>query len=285
MQAKSLTRAVDSHVNREFPMSDGDFDRLRSRAYSLTGINLTEAKKELVYSRIARRVRKLGMQSFSEYCSLLETEQSADEISEFVNSITTNLTSFFRESHHFEFLQKEGIANLLSCPSRKATLRVWSAGCSSGEEPYTIAITLSEHERCKSIDWRILATDLDTNMVNTGRLGNYRDDQLKPLSNGQLSRFFDADGDERYTAKPILKDKILFKPLNLLDPWPMHGPLDIIFCRNVVIYFDKDTQRKLFARYAELLRPGGYLFIGHSESLHQVSDKFESLGKTMYRRL
>ncbi len=279
------TTVGNSHVNREFPMTDSDFDRLRKRAYSLTGINLTDAKKELVYSRIARRVRALGMLSFSEYCSFLENEQDSSEIGEFVNSITTNLTSFFRENHHFEFLKNEGVNELLKYPGRKQKLRVWSAGCSSGEEPYSIAITLSELTQCAKIDWRVLATDLDTNMVAHGKAGRYRDDQLKALTDSQLKKFFCKDGEEHFIAKPILKDKILFNPLNLLNPWPMHGPIDIIFCRNVVIYFDKDTQRKLFSRYAQLLRPGGYLFIGHSESLHQVSDQFESLGKTMYRRL
>ncbi len=275
----------ESHLKREFPMSQKNFDQVKEVAYVLTGIKLTDHKKNMIYSRLARRIRQRGLNSFDDYCHLLN-QQGNDEATEFVNAITTNLTSFFRENHHFEYLKNSVFPELIKKNSRSRKVRVWSAGCSTGEEPYSIAICVSEQMPIGSWDIKVLATDLDTNVVAHAKRGVYQDDRIESIDEGRSRKWFlrDANGSE-VRVKRSLQELITFKPLNLLERWPMKGPFDVIFCRNVVIYFDKETQRKLFNRYADMLAPGGYLFIGHSENLHKVCNRFESLGKTIYRKI
>jgi chemotaxis protein methyltransferase CheR len=273
---------------REFAFSDEDFNALRTLVKAHTGINLTDQKRELVYGRISRRLRALDLHSFRDYRELL-TNDSGKEFVEFCNAITTNLTSFFRESHHFDYVRDHILAPRLNDPRAVRRLRVWCAGCSSGEEPYSLAMTIRETiPDAGRWDIRILATDLDSDVLGRGQRGVYPAERLRDMSPARVSRFFretTLNGQPAYTAAPELRDLITFKQLNLMTPFPMKGPLDAIFCRNVVIYFDKDTQRDLFARMSRLQEPGAILFLGHSESLFKVSTDYSLIGKTIYRRV
>jgi chemotaxis protein methyltransferase CheR len=271
---------------REFHFSDEEFAALRKLVKTHTGIHLSEQKRELVYGRLSRRLRALGMTGFREYRALLN-EEGSTELVDFCNAITTNLTSFFRENHHFDYLRDTYLKTRAEAGASRR-LRFWSAGCSTGEEPYSIAMTIHEALRdLTSWDIRILATDLDTEVLARARSGVYAEDRVRGLPANRKAHFFDerwSGSHATYTVAPALREMIVFNQLNLMDTLPMKGPLDVIFCRNVVIYFDKDTQRSLFARMAALQRPGALLFIGHSESLFKVSDAYTLIGKTIYRR-
>jgi chemotaxis protein methyltransferase CheR len=271
---------------RRLSFGEDDFAALRALVKQHTGIHLSEQKRELVYGRLSRRLRALGLESFRDYRELLERGES-DELVQFCNAITTNLTSFFREAHHFEYLRDELLRPLAADPRGARRLRFWSAGCSSGEEPYSLAMTIQETlPEAWRWDIRILATDLDTEVLGRGQRGVYDEERVRGLSAQRLERFFSrADGDpQRYAVNAPLRDMIAFRELNLMHALPMKGPLNAIFCRNVIIYFDKDTQRQLFARLAQLQRPGDLLFLGHSESLFRVCDAYTLVGKTIYRR-
>jgi chemotaxis protein methyltransferase CheR len=274
--------------NREFAFSDEDFNALRAIVKAHTGINLTDQKRELVYGRLSRRLRALELGTFSEYRELL-SDESGQEFIEFCNAITTNLTSFFRESHHFDYVREQILGPRLEDPRAARRLRIWCAGCSSGEEPYSLAMTLRETlADAGRWDIRILATDLDSDVLARGERGIYAADRLRDMEPARLRRFFRAtthNGQPAYAAAPELRELITFKQLNLMTEFPMKGPLDAIFCRNVVIYFDKDTQRDLFARMSRLQEPGATLFLGHSESLFKVSSDYALIGKTIYRRV
>lgn len=292
MQTMQAVLSSDAKVNfdkREFPMTDRDFAFIRQLAKKHSGIELGDHKKEMIYSRIVRRIRNLRLQSFRAYCEYLENHLDA-ELTNFVNAITTNLTSFFRESHHFDFLRDTVLPDIMLKQQRNRRLRIWSAGCSTGEEPYSLAITLHEALKGKT-GWnaKILATDLDTNVVAHGRKGVYGLDRFRGLDKKIINKYFTPYADDTVPsglmAGEDIKQYITFNRLNLLGEWPMKGKFDVIFCRNVVIYFSKDTQKVLFDRYADILQPNGYLFIGHSESLHGVTKRFESLGRTIYRKL
>ena len=272
---------------REFQFRDEDFNALRTLVRQLTGISLSEAKRELVYGRLSRRLRALGLQSFSAYRDMLASNPEGPEMVEFVNAITTNLTSFFRESHHFDHLRDQVLLPLLK-RGPGLRLRIWSAGCSTGEEPYSIAMTVREAlpEGARH-DIKILATDLDSDVLARARNGVYAEDRVRGLSADRRSRFFREHREGsvvKYRVTPDLQELITFNQLNLMNPLPMKGPLEVIFCRNVVIYFDKDTQRDLFRRYSQLQRPGDTLFLGHSESMFKVSDDYTLVGRTIYRR-
>jgi chemotaxis protein methyltransferase CheR len=272
---------------REFAFSDEDFNALRTLVKEHTGIHLTDQKRELVYGRISRRLRALDLDSFRDYRELL-TSADGREIVEFCNAITTNLTSFFRESHHFDYIRDAILAPRIADPRSSRRLRIWCAGCSSGEEPYSLAMTIRETlPDAGRWDVRILATDLDSDVLAKGQRGVYLEDRVRDMSPSRLSRFFREtthNGSPAYTVVPEIRSLITFKQLNLMTPFPMKGPLDAIFCRNVVIYFDKDTQRDLFARMARLQEPGAVLLLGHSESLFKVSTDYTLIGKTIYRR-
>jgi chemotaxis protein methyltransferase CheR len=273
---------------REFAFSDEDFNALRAMVKAHTGINLTDQKRELVYGRLSRRLRALDLGSFVEYRELL-TDESGKEFVEFCNAITTNLTSFFRESHHFDYVRDQILTPRLNDPRGSRRIRIWCAGCSSGEEPYSLAMTIRETLGADAGRWdiRILATDLDSDVLSRGQRGVYAADRVRDLDPARRNRFFRAttlNGQPAYAVEPELQSLITFKQLNLMTPFPMKGPLDAIFCRNVVIYFDKDTQRDLFARMAQLQEPGATLFLGHSESLFKVSTDYALIGKTIYRR-
>ena len=277
-----------SVYDREFVFTRKDFEHIRDLVGERTGIVLSDHKVDMVYGRLVRRLRQLGLKVFQDYLALLEDDSNSGELVEFTNALTTNLTSFFREPHHFEFLAKKGLPDVMSRrPNKK--IRIWSAGCSTGEEPYTLAITLQESiPNIKSWDVKILATDLDSNVVAKGQAGVYTLDRVNGIEKGRLNKWFrkgrNGQGDKVKVASE-LQAMITFKQLNLMHEWPMKGPFDFIFCRNVVIYFNKETQRELFDRYADLLADDGYLIVGHSESLHKVSDRFDLLGKTIYRKI
>jgi chemotaxis protein methyltransferase CheR len=272
---------------REFDMSDECFERIRVFVSERTGIVLTEAKKDMVYGRLSKRIRKGRFNSFEAFCDALDTGDEEEQ--EFmINAITTNLTAFFREMHHFDFLAKTIIPELLVKNRFSKRIRIWSAGCSTGEEPYSLAITLKENiPNIHEWDVKILATDLDANVVAHGKAGIYRADRIAGIPDKYTKRWFKAgkgDNADFVKVNPELQELITFKRLNLLHEWPVKGPFDLIFCRNVVIYFDKDTQRELFDRYADILAPEAYLCIGHSESLYKVSTRFDSLGQTIYKK-
>ncbi len=273
--------------SREFPFTDKDFRFIQQLVGERTGIVLTDIKRTMVYSRIARRIRQVGVENFSEYCSLLKSGDETELIS-FTNAITTNLTSFFREAHHFEYLKNTVFPELEKLKLDKR-IRIWSAGCSSGEEPYSIAMTVYDYFKHKQgWDIKILATDLDYEMVERASKGVYKEDRVTGLDKLHLKNYVKRGrgamaGNVRMSRD--LMELITFKQLNLLHEWPFKGPFDIVFCRNVVIYFNKDTQRELFDRYADMMSDNAPLFIGHSESLFKVTDRFKSLGQTIYRKV
>ncbi|MCB1770814.1 MAG: protein-glutamate O-methyltransferase CheR [Candidatus Competibacteraceae bacterium] len=272
----------------EFEFSDQDFQRIRRIINQVAGISLADGKRELVYSRLSRRLRQRGLQRFQDYCDYVETGDDEDELREFINALTTNLTSFFREPHHFEFLANELLPALMrSRGLSNRRIRIWSAGCSTGEEPYSIAIVLREVLPNVGWDVKILATDLDSNVLATAERGIYEWSRVKDLSESRLRRWFQKGRNAQagwVRVAPALRDLITFRQLNLMNDWPMRGPFDLIFCRNVVIYFDKATQAVLFDRYADILVERGHLFVGHSESLFKVTERFIPLGKTIYQR-
>lgn len=277
----------------EFRFTDEDFNFVVRLIREHAGINLGVRKQSMVYSRLARRLRELGLGSFQEYREIL-SRNDREELGRFTNALTTNLTRFFRESHHFDHLRDAVLADVArqgGKPPRR--LRIWSAGCSSGEEPYSIAMTLSEWmEKQKRREWdaKILATDLDTNMLDRCRAGIYKGTTLRDLSENYRNRFMEKgelgpDGEMQWHAGAEVRSYLTFKQLNLLGPWPMKGPFDVIFCRNVLIYFEKETQARLAERFADLLKPGGWLYLGHSENLYKLTDRFTLLGRTIYQRV
>jgi chemotaxis protein methyltransferase CheR len=276
---------VRSSNQREFQFTDRDFNDIRRLVNEHTGISLSDAKRELVYGRLSRRLRALGLNRFSDYRQLL-TDPEHPELGEFVNAVTTNLTAFFRERHHFDYLRETALPEVAEKHKHDKRIRIWSAGCSTGPEPYSIAMVVAEFfGKMQGWDIKILATDLDTQCVATGKRGIYTTEQVSPVDEAMRKRWLVDIGNKQFQVKQQLRDLVFFRQLNLMKDWPMKGLFDILFCRNVVIYFDKDTQRVIFRRYASLLEPESHLFIGHSESLYRVSEDFKLVGKTIYRRL
>ena len=289
MSTSTQNQAVRIGIDK-IELSTKSYDFIRALLREETGITLAENKRDMVYRRLIKRLRTLGLDSFEAYCEHLSGPDRDAEIRLMKNALTTNLTKFFRESHHFDHLAEAALPPLVQAAERsggRRRLRIWSAGCSSGEEPHSIAITLCQKFRgLQSWDARILATDIDTDMVETGRNGVYQRRSIEGLSAAVQKRYFEPVDDENLCrVTQNARSLITFKPLNLLQPWPMKGPFDAIFCRNVVIYFDKPTQRSLFDRYADMLKDDGYLYIGHSESLFNVTDRFKSIGHSIYRKV
>ena len=273
---------------KEFHFSDKEFKFISDLVGERTGIVLSSAKRQMVYGRLSRRLRQLNMTKFSDYCDML-TSGHEEELIEFTNAITTNLTAFFRENHHFEHLKSTVLPEIIKNNANTKRIRIWSAGCSSGEEPYSIAMCVRE-ALPKSSGWdiKILATDLDSNMVQRGHDGIYTSERVEGLTPARMKRWVKkgkGENADKVRMSEELRELITFKELNLMEGWPIKGPFDFMFCRNVVIYFNKDTQRILFDRYADLLAPKAHLFIGHSESLNKVTDRFALLGKTIYQKV
>lgn len=273
-------------MQQDYALQDGDFRKIAKLVMDTTGIVLSEKKRAFVHGRLGRRLRILGLSDFRQYCNLLESDDGGAERRMLINAVTTNHTSFFREEHHFDYLARTVLPAIVqSRKSGAGRLRIWSAGCSTGEEPYTLAMTLLQHQALLAgWDVKILATDLDTNVVRHASEGVYDADRLETIPAAYQKRYLSVQDDGRFWINDDVRDLISFAPLNLLEQWPMSGPFDVIFCRNVVIYFDKPTQRRLFDRYADLMRPDGWLFIGHSESLLNVTNRFSLVGRTIYRR-
>jgi chemotaxis protein methyltransferase CheR len=270
------------------PISDEEFNYFRTIAHREAGIWIADFKRNMVFRRVSKRVRALGLNTIAEYCDYLNGDNWEGERQPLVNALTTNKTSFFRENHHFRYLESEMLPRLVADAGigGSTRLRIWSAGCSSGEEAYSIAMTLYKCiDRLAEWDARILATDIDTEMVDHGRHGIYINEFLDDIPEDFRKKYVRAvDGDRFRLAYP-LKKLITFKALNLLNPWPMKGPFDMIFCRNVVIYFDQPTKKALFDRFANILKPDGLLFIGHSESLFKVTRRFRMVGQSVYQRI
>lgn len=279
----SRTAVVGDHEAREFPMSIANFETIKRIAMEWTGISLSDHKRNMIYGRLSRRLRALGLSDFNQYCNLLEASPAAEK-TEFINSITTNLTAFFREIHHFEYLASTVIPSLMRANAASRKIRIWSAGCSTGEEPYSIAMVFNSFSALKGWDVKILATDLDSNVVAKGASAVYPVDRAEGVPD-KYRQFFKRDKTtNNVQIKDSVRELIRFRQLNLLHEWPMRGSFDIIFCRNVVIYFDLPTQKKLFNRYADMLVDNGHLFIGHSENLYKVTDRFNSIGRTIYQK-
>lgn len=266
-------------------LAEAQLDKIISLVKSMSGINLNDGKKELVKARLGKRLRSLKMNSFDDYIDFVR-DGSSGELTAMLDAISTNLTNFFRESDHFDFLASNIFPKIIKNGSRR--LRVWSAGCSTGEEPYSIAITMAENiPDFQNWDTRILATDLSTKVLETASKGSYPAKRLANMSPQWRKDYFALDkssGQEIYTAVGLIRKRITFGHLNLMKKWPMKGPFDVIFCRNVMIYFDKPTRAKLVERYWDLLAPSGVLFIGHSESLTGIQHKFRYIQPTVYAK-
>jgi len=285
---RAVVTKIKQDKTREFEFTEETFEHIRLLVKSHTGIVLADGKQDMVYGRLTRRLRVLNLPDFDSYLAIIEREDE-EELIHLVNAITTNLTSFFREEHHFGYLKSTVFPSLLEKNAATRRIRIWSAGCSTGEEPYSLAMTVREFfADHHGWDVKIIATDLDSNVVTKAEKGVYdktRVDGVSPEYKKRWMKRGKGDKSELVKMKGELQELITFKQLNLLHHWPIKGPIDIVFCRNVVIYFDKDTQRTLFGRYADVLSNDGYLFVGHSENMFNVCDRFESLGHTIYQRI
>jgi chemotaxis protein methyltransferase CheR len=269
-------------------LAQTEFDFLRHVVMENAGIVLGPSKRQLVQGRLARRVRELGMRSFTEYCDHVRNA-GPEELVNLINAITTNVTSFFRENHHFEQLARRMLPEAMERNSVSRRIRIWSAGCSSGEEPYSLAMTVLESiPTTQRWDVKILATDIDSEMVRTASAGVYPEDRMSGVPQERQRRWFQRGSGSNagmVKAKPELQSLLTFRPLNLLHEWPLHGPFDVIFCRNVMIYFDQPTRDRLLTRFARLLADGGYLCIGHSESIHSTTGSpYKLVGRTIYTK-
>jgi chemotaxis protein methyltransferase CheR len=275
-------------TEREFDFTDADFQSLVKLAHEHAGISLAESKRNLVYSRLSRRLRTLGLRSFQDYRDYLAANSA--ELESFINAISTNLTKFFREAHHFEHLRTHVAAGFTQTTVRRssARLRIWSAGCSTGEEPYTIAAVLKrEIPDIHRYDARILATDIDTEVIAKGVRGEYPVASIEDVPRPYREFFQLGPGEKSGTIvmRDELRSLIVFRRQNLMEAWPFSGKFDAIFCRNVMIYFDAATKSALIDRFAQQLHPDGWLYIGHSESLIGSHPKLDLVGRTTYRRV
>lgn len=267
-----------------FELTEEDFSQIKRLLYEVCGIDLREGKEGLVKARLGKRLRALGMDTFDAYLDYVQKDETQEELSLLVDFMTTNKTSFFREAQHFEYLRQ----HLLPQWQERRRLRFWSAACSSGEEPFTLAMVLREGmPDFEQRDVRILATDISTRVLAIGRAGVYDQEQLEAVPAPLRQKYFtcvEIGPPRRYQIADSLKQRVHFARLNLMDPWPMQGPFDAIFCRNAMIYFDKQTKAELIERFYQLLTPGGYLFIGHSESLTGFAHSFHYVQPALYRR-
>ena len=274
----------DTSASREFQFSDADFRFLSKLAYEHAGIVLSDNKYNLVYSRLSRRLRTLAMSSFRDYRDYISSDSK--EIENFINSISTNHTKFFRESHHFDHFRTKVVLPFVQSLSKSSSkrMRIWSAGCSSGEEPYTIAAVVRRELKISvDHDLKILATDIDTDILAKAQRGEYAASAVSDVPKTYQEYFRPAAGEKLMIADSA-RSLITFRKLNLLQPWPFSGLFDAIFCRNVMIYFDGPTKANLVERFTQQLKPGGWLYIGHSESLMGTHPGLKLVGRTIYRR-
>ena len=266
-------------ASKEFSFTPRDFSRVRDMIYQRAGISLSENKQDMVYSRLARRLRVLGLNSFTAYLDSLAVDVHNMEWEAFTNALTTNLTSFFRETHHFPIL-----ADFVK--HRHGDIQIWCSASSTGEEPYSIAMTVCEAFNSLTPPVKIIATDIDTNVLEVAANGIYPVDRLEKMNSARVKRFFlkgKGANEGTVRVKQAVRDLVTFQPLNLLaTTWPLNTPFDVIFCRNVMIYFDKSTQAKILTRFAPLLKADGLLFAGHSENFLNITNRFKLLSKTVY---
>lgn len=280
--AVARQKTSDIAVAGEFPFTWEDFAAVAAMMYEISGIHLIEAKATLVYSRLAKRLRVLGLPDFAAYRAFLEQPEAADERSAMLSALTTNVTRFYREPHHFTDLSEKRMPALAAAARGGARVRLWSAGCSAGHEPYTLAMTVLEAlPEAASLDFRILASDIDPLIVQRAAAGRYSSDDIEPVPPALRSRHL-VRANDGWSVSPALRSLITFRTLNLLADWPMRGQFDVIFCRNVAIYFDDPTQARLFGRFADALKDGGHLYIGHSERANVPG--LTPDGLTAYRR-
>lgn len=269
-------------MNNSFVFTENDFKFLQSLAKTLTGITLNDNRKEMLYSRLVHIVREKNLANFSEYCALLKKNNQQD-INNFINAVTTNLTFFFRENHHFELLKKITPEFL----KRDKNIKIWSAGCSTGEEPYSIVFCLENlfSKNAGAYQLKVLATDLDSDVLRIAKAGSYGKAHVEgQLDKEKISMWF-SDKNKTYEVRDPLKAMITFNQLNLFDPWPMKSLFDVIFCRNVLIYFDNAIQHALLERFVNQTKPGGYVFLGHSEMVGRNNKRLIPLGKSSYQKV
>lgn len=285
MSALAAPKAQASLVDGEFPFTAADFRAVAEIMQDASGVHLSESKAALVYSRLAKRLRALGLKTFRDYVALIgDAEAGVQERSHLLMALTTNVTRFFREPHHFDHLVDQVLAPRADAVRRGASLRLWSAACSTGQEPYSMALAvLSVWPDAADLDIRILATDIDQSVVEIGRAGAYSAEAIEAIPPQFRNRWLQKDPHAARTWRVGAEARALvaFKPLNLIAPWPMKRPFDVIFCRNVVIYFEEQTQAALWRRFRDQLAPDGRLYIGHSERVGDAS--FETDGQTVYR--
>lgn len=270
----------------DLPFTIRDFDRIAAFAYREFGLSLQASKKDLVYSRLLKRLRALGLTGFQPYCDLIDSPEGKDEHEAIVSALTTNVTHFFREAHHFDLLANLAVKPRLQALRAGERLRIWSAGCSAGMEPYSIAMTvLDALPEAAQLNIRILATDVDPAILARAREARFSADEVRPIPDRMKSWALGPVEAGDHRIAPKVTQMVRFAELNLMQDWPVRGPFDAIFCRNVAIYFDKPTQARLWQRFAGLLAPGGLLFIGHSERLGGPAEpSFTSVGTTAYRK-
>ena len=275
-------------LERSFRFTKADFRKIAAIAYQHAGIHFDAGKESLVYSRLARRLRIIGLTDFSQYISILTGSDSENEVPHFVSALTTNTTRFFREHHHYEQLASEVLPPLLARARRGARVRLWSSACSSGEEAYCIAFTiLDQCPEAAGLDIKILATDIDANVLDTARRGTYSAHSVTRLSPPILKKYLEPtqENTSLYRIRETVSRMVSFRQMNLALPWPVKGPFDAVFCRNVVIYFDAATQDRVWRQFASVIPVGGYLFTGHSERLSASAKPcFEIAGNTAHRR-
>jgi chemotaxis protein methyltransferase CheR len=280
---------------RQLELTDREYQTIAEFVHKASGINLLDGKKELVRARLIKRINQLEFRDFKSYFRFVTTDASGDELVFLLDALATNLTSFFREPQHFEFMSKTFLPELEKRRRRPGgggpRLRIWSAACSSGEEPYTIAMVVMEknHYFASGGDFRILATDLSTKVLNIAKKGQYGPESVKSINPTTLKSFMVKTPTERghaiYAIVPQIRNLISFRRFNLMDPLPYKGPMDLIFCRNVMIYFDRETIGRLIEKFYKILEVGGYLFIGHSESLSGLSHDFQYVAPCIYRKV
>lgn len=272
----------------EFPLTRRDLSEIAAMIYADAGIYLNETKASLVYSRLSKHIRNLGLKGFREYCALVSSPAGAAARRDMLSHLTTNFTRFFRENHHFEHLRTDVLPELLARARNGGRVRIWSAACSDGQEPYSIALTvLSMMPNVTDYDFRILATDIDPKILAQARAGAYDATALETVSAPMRKQWFSettVNGRQKWQIDDRVKKLITFNELNLMAQWPFKGRFDVIFCRNVVIYFDEQTQVKIWSRFADMLEDRGHLYIGHSERVSGAAKaSFDSIGITTYR--
>jgi chemotaxis protein methyltransferase CheR len=284
---RALSRRTESLVDGEFVLTADDFRKISTIIHAHAGIALAESKAALVYSRLARRLRLLGLESFKDYCKLVSGDEGLDERQAMLTALTTNVTRFFREPHHFDHLRDKVMPRLVETARRGGRVRLWSAACSSGQEPYSMAITvLAALPEAADLDVKILATDIDPRILNEAREGAYSDDAIQPVPPNLRGTWFkrtSMGADRPWRVSDELKSLVSFRELNLIGEWPMTGRFDVVFCRNVVIYFDEPTQEQVWSRFIPVMQPGAVVYIGHSERITgPAAARLSSVGLTAY---